>query len=64
VHKEILLPDAAEWMADRETLWNRVEAFEKRKDAQRPCCILFNEKCKRIAKIEGVGIITATAIVS
>jgi Ti-type conjugative transfer relaxase TraA len=35
MHREILLPkDAPEWMAHRETLWNAVEAFEKRKDAQ------------------------------
>ena len=34
-HSEILLPkNAAEWMADRQTLWNRVETSEKRKDAQ------------------------------
>jgi Ti-type conjugative transfer relaxase TraA len=32
---EILLPDnAPAWMADREKLWNSVEANEKRKDAQ------------------------------
>jgi len=35
VHTEILLPkEAPEWMADREKLWNAVEANEKRKDAQ------------------------------
>src|SRR6266852_4382672 len=35
VHSEILLPEEApEWMADRERLWNAVEAGEKRKDAQ------------------------------
>lgn len=35
VHSEILLPEGAPggW-ADRATLWNAVEAFEKRKDAQ------------------------------
>lgn len=36
-HKEILIPDhAPEWVrgVDRETLWNRVEQREKRKDAQ------------------------------
>lgn len=35
VHSEVLLPDNAppEW-SDRERLWNDVEAFEKRKDAQ------------------------------
>ena len=35
VHSEVLLPDNApnEWR-DRERLWNDVEAFEKRKDAQ------------------------------
>jgi Ti-type conjugative transfer relaxase TraA len=35
VHSEVMLPDNAppEW-ADREKLWNIVEAFEKRKDAQ------------------------------
>src|SRR5262249_32986224 len=34
-HTEILLPEnAPEWMGDRETLWNTVEAVEKRKDAQ------------------------------
>jgi Ti-type conjugative transfer relaxase TraA len=35
VHSEILLPkDAPEYLADREKLWNAVEAAEKRKDAQ------------------------------
>ncbi|KQZ73883.1 conjugal transfer protein TraA [Sphingopyxis sp. Root214] len=35
VHSEVLLPESApdEWR-DRERLWNDVEAFEKRKDAQ------------------------------
>jgi ATP-dependent exoDNAse (exonuclease V) alpha subunit len=34
-HKEILAPpDAPAWVTDRETLWNQVEAGEKRKDAQ------------------------------
>lgn len=34
-HTEILLPESApQWMADREKLWNAVEANEKRKDAQ------------------------------
>lgn len=34
-HTEILLPqNAPEKFKDRETLWNSVEAFEKRKDAQ------------------------------
>ncbi len=34
-HSEILLPDGApEQWRDRERLWNDVEAFEKRKDAQ------------------------------
>ncbi len=35
VHSEVLLPENAhdEW-SDRERLWNDVEAFEKRKDAQ------------------------------
>ncbi|HEY0597239.1 Ti-type conjugative transfer relaxase TraA [Sphingopyxis sp.] len=35
VHSEILLPEGApEQWRDRERLWNDVEAFEKRKDAQ------------------------------
>jgi Ti-type conjugative transfer relaxase TraA len=35
VHSEIMLPDnAPEQWRDRERLWNDVEAFEKRKDAQ------------------------------
>ena len=35
VHSEILLPDGApEQLSDRATLWNTVEAGEKRKDAQ------------------------------
>ena len=35
VHTEILLPKGApSWMGDRATLWNHVEAIEKRKDAQ------------------------------
>lgn len=34
-HAEIFAPDSApSWVFDRETLWNRVEASEKRKDAQ------------------------------
>ncbi|MGH7814646.1 MAG: Ti-type conjugative transfer relaxase TraA [Candidatus Binataceae bacterium] len=35
VFSEILLPEGAPaWMGDRETLWNAVEAGERRKDAQ------------------------------
>lgn len=35
VHSEVLLPDnAPEQWSDRERLWNDVEAFEARKDAQ------------------------------
>jgi hypothetical protein len=35
VHAEILTPaDAPDWCRDRETLWNTVEACERRKDAQ------------------------------
>ena len=35
VHSEVMLPDGApEHLADREELWNEVEAAEKRKDAQ------------------------------
>ena len=35
VHSEIFLPATApDWMANREKLWNAVEAVEKRKDAQ------------------------------
>ncbi|MDX3966316.1 MAG: Ti-type conjugative transfer relaxase TraA [Bradyrhizobium sp.] len=35
VHSEVMLPeDAPEAWSDRERLWNDVEAFEKRKDAQ------------------------------
>ncbi len=35
VFSEILLPDGApSWMANREALWNAVEAGERRKDAQ------------------------------
>lgn len=35
VHAEILTPPgSAPWLADRETLWNTVEALETRKDAQ------------------------------
>jgi Ti-type conjugative transfer relaxase TraA len=34
-HTEILAPEgAAEWVFDRQTLWNQVESAEKRKDAQ------------------------------
>ncbi|MGF0540751.1 MobQ family relaxase [Agrobacterium sp. ES01] len=34
-HSEIVLPEgAAPWLADRQVLWNHVEALEKRKDAQ------------------------------
>lgn len=34
-HAEILLPEGgAPWLADRERLWNHVEAMEKRADAQ------------------------------
>lgn len=35
LHQEIMLPENAPvWAADRQMLWNRVEAVEKRKDAQ------------------------------
>ena len=35
VHEEIIVPDGcAEWLGDRETLWNHVEAVEIRRDAQ------------------------------
>lgn len=35
VHSEVMLPEAApERLRDRETLWNEVEATERRKDAQ------------------------------
>jgi len=35
LHREVMLPDGApERFADRETLWNEVEAVERRKDAQ------------------------------
>lgn len=35
LHSEIIAPQgAADWMTDREKLWNGVEAGEKRKDAQ------------------------------
>lgn len=35
VHSEVMLPEGApEHLRDRETLWNEVEAVEKRKDAQ------------------------------
>jgi len=35
VHSEVILPEGApDGLRDRETLWNEVEAFEKRKDAQ------------------------------
>jgi Ti-type conjugative transfer relaxase TraA len=35
VHSEVMLPESApEHLSDREKLWNAVEAFEKRKDAQ------------------------------
>jgi ATP-dependent exoDNAse (exonuclease V) alpha subunit len=35
VHSEIMLPEgAASWMGNRKMLWNRVEAGERRKDAQ------------------------------
>ena len=35
VHSEVMLPEGApEEFADREKLWNAVEAAEKRKDAQ------------------------------
>lgn len=35
VHSEILIPPgSAPWLADRETLWNTIEAMETRKDAQ------------------------------
>lgn len=35
LHSEIMTPDdAPDWMKDRATLWNAVEAVERRKDAQ------------------------------
>lgn len=34
-HREIIVPEGgAAWLADRERLWNTVEAMEKRRDAQ------------------------------
>ncbi len=34
-HSEIVLPEGApKWLSNRETLWNQVEAHEKRKDSQ------------------------------
>jgi hypothetical protein len=37
IHSEVMLPDGApqRWL-NRETLWNAVEAVEKRKDASSP----------------------------
>lgn len=35
IHREVITPDGApEWATQREVLWNRVEASEKRKDSQ------------------------------
>src|SRR6202008_4025759 len=35
IHSEILAPESSpEWVRKRELLWNRVEAREKRRDAQ------------------------------
>lgn len=35
VHAEIVVPEGcADWLADRQTLWNHVEAIEQRRDAQ------------------------------
>lgn len=42
LYKEILTPNGApEWASDRQSLWNKVEAGEKRKDAQLARSITF-----------------------
>ena len=42
LYKEILTPDGApDWATDRQSLWNQVEAGEKRKDAQLARSITF-----------------------
>jgi len=53
-HSEILLPkDAPEQWRDRERLWNDVEAFEKRKDAQLAREVEFSIP-RKMSKAEGI----------
>lgn len=59
VHSEILLPDnAPEHLGDRERLWNDVEAFEVRKDAQlaREVEFAIPREMTQAQRIEGEGI--------
>ena len=50
----VLSPVAADWMVDRERLWNRVEAAEKRGDAQlaREITVAIPIELDRASKIE------------
>jgi Ti-type conjugative transfer relaxase TraA len=56
VHSEVLLPDGApERLSDRETLWNEVEAVEKRVDAQLAREIEFAIP-RELSKEEGIAL--------
>ncbi|WP_043459676.1 Ti-type conjugative transfer relaxase TraA [Gluconacetobacter diazotrophicus] len=56
VHSEILLPDGApKRLADRSTLWNEVEAIEKRKDAQLSREVEFSIP-REMTQEQGIGL--------
>jgi len=56
VDSEVMLPEGApERWADRETLWNEVEAFEKRKDAQLAREIEFAIP-RELDQVQGTGL--------
>lgn len=56
VHSEVMLPEGApERLRDRETLWNEVEATEKRKDAQFAREVEFAIPCE-ISQEQGIAL--------
>ncbi|MEW6125065.1 MAG: Ti-type conjugative transfer relaxase TraA [Pseudomonadota bacterium] len=56
VHSEVLLPDGApEMWRDRERLWNDVEAFEVRKDAQLAREVEFALPCE-MSQTQGIAL--------
>lgn len=65
VHTEIFAPAGTPaWALDRSTLWNRVEAFEKRKDAQlaRECEVAVPDELNRAQQIALIREYVARAI--
>src|SRR3546814_8392735 len=71
VHSEIMLPEGApERLNDRATLWNEVEAGEKRKDAQLARDVEFsiprelNQQIERASCREMGGLYVKSAVVA